>query len=64
MDMQHGQAAWTSGMDKRHGHAAWISSRDVQHRQAVWICGMDMQVYISKTCSKDISCSFDMGLKD
>jgi hypothetical protein len=33
MDMQDGQAAWTS-MEKQHEHEAWTSSMDMQHGQA------------------------------
>jgi hypothetical protein len=31
MDMQHGQAAWTSSMGMQRGHAAWICSVDMKH---------------------------------
>jgi hypothetical protein len=71
MDTQQGLAAWTCSVNMQHGHATWTSSMDIcmgmWHRQAAWTwawtCGKDMQIYISKTCSKGIRYSIDMGMQ-
>jgi hypothetical protein len=73
--MQHVYAVWTWSMEKKHAHVAWTNSMDMQHGKAAWTCGIDMrlghaartcsielQIYISKTCSKDIRFSIGLGM--
>jgi hypothetical protein len=74
--MQHVYAVWTWSMEKKHAHVAWTNSMDMQHGKAAWTCGIDMrlghaartcsielQIYISKTCSKDIRFSIGLGMQ-